>query len=671
MKPLWSSRPRSERPVAIVDVTVIPMDRPGTIPHRTVVIENGRIRAIGPAEEIDTAGFDVVDGTGRFLLPGLADMHVHFWDTSECGMFLANGVTTVRNMWGAPLHLAYQRAYDAGTFAGPRLFTTSPIVDGLGPTGSTMWPGSTPLADPGDAREMVEGFVERGYQQIKAYSWLAPAALRALGDASAATGLPLGGHCPNEVSLEEAIEAGQTCFEHLTNVARNRLRPDAEEAVRARRAEVGLRAMGDPLVLNLMVDGMDFDSVRRVAASMAEREVWNCPTLVVMQQIFQDPATAMTDERNKYQDLETLRSWDPANDFRFRDATEPLEVRLAAARRRDEMSLAIVRVLHEEGAPLLIGTDTPNPFVHQGFTVHDELRNFVDAGFTPYEALRCATADPARFMGETDWGTVAVGQRAELLLVAADPLVDIAAVSDIDAVFVNGRHFNREDLQQMLSDRLEAVQPGGEVVAAELVQPPSNNVTLSEGQMVEQLAGAPVGGVRYRCCAGPADARVVEEVHAARAREKRSRVWLTSEGWLERGEVVRTFPVGEQHVTAEWSEEGDGYVVETVDVDGWRSQNMVGGGRMLPDNHFSEFAAALSGIEGDDLRALSLDDEGSVIPISVSRSGSTVQVAFKRDNGSTEHLFTIEGDQIVQSRTLTWQGERVVELADSEAEPHT
>ncbi|HEV3311899.1 MAG TPA: amidohydrolase, partial [Chloroflexota bacterium] len=148
------------------------MNSTTVLTDRTVVIRDGRIVTVGLAAEVPVQGNRVVDGSGKYLMPGLADMHVHYWDVGEFGMFLANGVTLVRNMWGSPFHLAMRQKIASGDFPGPRVITTSPIIDGPGPAGTTIWPGSSMAADSSQARSLVREFSARGYQQTKAYSWL-------------------------------------------------------------------------------------------------------------------------------------------------------------------------------------------------------------------------------------------------------------------------------------------------------------------------------------------------------------------------------------------------------------------------------------------------------------------------------------------------------------------
>jgi hypothetical protein len=165
---------RRDHPLAITHVTVVPMESADVLADQTVVIANGRIRALGPTETVPIETMQTIDGRGKFVMPGLADMHVHYWELSEVAMFLANGVTTVRNMWGAPFHLALQHRVERGEIPGPFVITTSPIIDGPGPDGKPLWQGSVLLDNPEAAEPLVERYQRRGYQQIKAYSLLQP-----------------------------------------------------------------------------------------------------------------------------------------------------------------------------------------------------------------------------------------------------------------------------------------------------------------------------------------------------------------------------------------------------------------------------------------------------------------------------------------------------------------
>ncbi len=160
-----------DRPLMITHVNVVPMDSERVIEDQTVAIENGHIQTIASAADLESVpqGARHVDGRGKFLLPGLADMHVHYWDPGQAALFLANGVTRVRNMWGAPLHLAMQQKVGRRELPGPHVITTTPLVDGVDEDGRTVWPGSACVTDPSQAPDLLRRFAERGYQQLKVY----------------------------------------------------------------------------------------------------------------------------------------------------------------------------------------------------------------------------------------------------------------------------------------------------------------------------------------------------------------------------------------------------------------------------------------------------------------------------------------------------------------------
>lgn len=279
--------PRVVGPLAISHVAVLPMETSEVLKDQTVVTEDGVIRAVAPSAVIDVAGMQVVDGAGRFLMPGLADVHAHYGDTNHFGLFLANGITQVRNMWGQPHHLALEQMVSRAAFPGPRVATTSPIVDGLGSHGQTAWPGSV--------------------------AWLSLDALRALGNASAGAGMRMTGHCPDGITFEQAIEAGMGCFEHLTGIGAGHLRdgrrfPSLRDPISRR---------GTPESLDLVAHHLDFDSIHRLAHEMAAKDVWNCPTLVVWQRQNRGPEEALADPDLGYMEPGMVRGWDRKNRGRY------------------------------------------------------------------------------------------------------------------------------------------------------------------------------------------------------------------------------------------------------------------------------------------------------------------------------------------------------------------
>lgn len=446
--------PRVRGPLAITQVSVVTMESRRILEDQTVVVEDGVIRALAPSATHDVTGMQVIDGSGKYLTPGLADMHTHITDAGVLRLYLANGVTQVRNMDGLPFHLALARMVERGTLAGPRLVTVSPLIDGFGTQGLTARPRSLVLMDPAQAEPMAQRLVKRGYREMKAYQWLTLDALGALGRAAAHAGVRMAGHCPDGITFEQAMAAGMSCFEHLTGIAAGHLRGGRQfPSLRDTASRLGNRQ-----AVEMVAHHLDFDAIRRLAHAMAAGEVWNCPTLVVWQKQNQDLGVALADPDLRYEHPGAVREWERGLRRRYAALPCPEQEWLALARGRDEALAKVVTILHEEGAPLLLGTDAPNPFVIHGCSIHQELANLVQAGLSPYEALRCGTLEAARFLGESAAsGTVAVGKRADLLLLRANPLLDVGAVRELEAVFVNGYHLTRADLDGLLVRHLASL----------------------------------------------------------------------------------------------------------------------------------------------------------------------------------------------------------------------
>jgi imidazolonepropionase-like amidohydrolase len=432
-------------PLVISGVTLLTMRERRPLAGRSVLVRDGRVESVEPVGVLERSGFEVLDGSGRFLMPGLADMHVHWWRPEDGRRYLAHGVTTVRNMAGAPVHVDLARRVERGEVLGPRLVTASPVVDGMGEDGQTVWPSAQLLVHPEKAEPLVRRYAGQGYRQVKAYTWLRIDALQALGRAAAEAGLPLTGHCPEGVTFEEAMDAGMRCFEHLLGVELGHVRHGRSLPVR-RRPVASARDLSQRIAA---ASGVDYEAIRRLAALLAARQVWNCPTLVLNASAL-DPSRALADPRLRHESPDVAAAW--------RHAAASVGDQVARLHRvRAEMLGRVVAILHEEGAPLLAGTDAPNPFVLQGSSVLDELAALVRAGLDRWEALRCATSEAASFLGEErEWGTVAPGRRADLLLLRRDPLRDLDALREPEAVFVAGRRMSDDALLDRAAQGLGA-----------------------------------------------------------------------------------------------------------------------------------------------------------------------------------------------------------------------
>ncbi|HVK88720.1 MAG TPA: amidohydrolase family protein [Kofleriaceae bacterium] len=395
--------------IAIVGATVLPMNREAPLLDHTVVVRDGHIAMLAPASKFDVTKAKVIDARGKWVVPGLADMHVHTWTDHDFSMYLLNGVTTVRDMFGSPRHLAWREQIAAGKLDGPTLIVAGPIVDGDPP----VWPGSTVVTTVEAAKAAVQDQKRAGYDLIKIYNGLSAEAYAAIAAEAQAQGMPFAGHVPAAVGLDTALASGQRSIEHLEGY----LPRDAEPRTGA-------------------------DIVARTAKS----KTWNCPTLVVTERFsrLDDPASLAGTAGLAYVPSVIRAQWDPKQDFRLKAWTPE---RFAKARAANAVRKQLVVDLAKAGAPLVLGTDTGNPYVVPGFAVHDELALLVAAGLTPYQALRTATAAASELAGTPHaFGVISQGARADLLIVDADPRKQLATLATPAYVMVRGKLHERTEL---------------------------------------------------------------------------------------------------------------------------------------------------------------------------------------------------------------------------------
>ncbi len=436
-------------PVAIIDVTVIEPGKTTVATGQTVVIENGLFTQVARGAKVP-AGATRIDGKGKFLIPGLWDMHVHWYDEGALGLFTANGVTGIRSMWGMTLHKQWRNKAMRGEYTGPRVVTAGPIVDGPDP----IWQGSTSFTDPARAGMFVLNHRADEWDFIKVYSLVRRDAYFALMAEAKGQGVPVAGHVPYTVSLLEAAKAGQKSNEHLGGITFD-LRPDAAE-IRARidqalagekPKETAFKVLGDAVGETPFVP--DAAAIEKYARALAKEGMWQVPTLVVLRSLGHMTEDAyLKDPRLKYMPAQIRDSWNPANDFRLKERTkEDWDYWRADFKRK----MALIAPLKKAGTRFLAGTDCLNPYCFPGFSLHDELALLVEAGLTPTEALEAATLNPARFFGSTKtMGLVKKGLVADCVLLSRDPLADIRNTTAIESVVQGGRLFDRAALDAIL-----------------------------------------------------------------------------------------------------------------------------------------------------------------------------------------------------------------------------
>jgi hypothetical protein len=447
-------RPGSQA-LVLANVNVIDATGTPARPNMTVVVEAGRITDIGEAGTVrPPRGARTVQAKGKYLIPGLWDMHVHWYDEGLLPIFIANGVTGVRQMFGFPLHLQWRDRAARGELLSPRLAIGSPIVDG--PT--AMWSNSIKVGNETEARQAVQKIKSTGYDFVKVYSDLPRDAYYAIADEAARQGLTFAGHVPHSVTAQEASDAGQTSIEHLTGVlegwspagaeitsgyARNRVGDEGRTGVDAARQLV-MRGLFERVLATY-----DPDRAAALFTRFARNGTWQCPTLTA------NRMTAMlgdrdfkNDPRLKYTRQPVRSSWQPENNPLMASRTAE---DYALRKRRNQKEAVAIAEMKRAGVRFLAGTDTGNPFCFPGFSLHDELALLVGAGLTPMEALQSATSNAAQFLGRADsLGTIEKGKTADLVLLDANPLEQIANTTRIAAVVLGGELFDRPRLDAML-----------------------------------------------------------------------------------------------------------------------------------------------------------------------------------------------------------------------------
>jgi imidazolonepropionase-like amidohydrolase len=444
-KPLHAQKPSSDGPLVLNNVTVVDV-RTGLLQaDQTVIIEGNRIASVSPGKSTKAPrNARNVNCHGLFLIPGLWDMHVHlvfgdwFPDAKDISLalFVANGVTGVRDM-GSELEVVqgWRDDIESGRLIGPRIYTSGPMLDGPKP----RFPSSVAIATPEDARRAVADLKRRGADFIKLQSLIPRDAVFAIADEAKKQEISFEGHVPDSVRASEMSEAGMKSFEHLIGIFEGSS-PIEDDFLKGNKTEGRFLAAYDPA------------RAAQLASLLAKNQTWQCPTLVWERGgNLVDVLDFSKDIRVKY----VPTSWKDKTWKRFNDEiTQGYgSDDLATRQKFVDKELEVVGMLHKAGIPYLAGTDTPAGIhVFPGFSLHEELQRFVAAGFTPLEALQTATLNPARFFGrEDELGTVEKGKLADLVLLNANPLTDIANTQKIAAVIVNGRYFSAKDLEKMLA----------------------------------------------------------------------------------------------------------------------------------------------------------------------------------------------------------------------------
>ncbi len=428
--------------LAITHVTLIDVSNGATTPDSTVVIDGNRIVSVAPSASTSPKAAQVVDARGNYLIPGLWDMHTHVYFDSTAAdgtdlilpLFLANGITGIRDMGSVLDPVLHARdAIAAHRMFGPRMVVSGPMLDGP----NTPYKAAIAITTPESGRKAVDMLKARGVDFIKVQSYVPRNAYFAIADEAKKDGIIYEGHVPDAIRASEAIASGQRTFEHLIGIF-EASSPDEDTYLTGKKSPGAFLATYDPA------------REARIIALIAKNHIWQCPTLYWERgQWLVDAIDYTKDPDLAYAAHSWVTTLWPASQKSIARSldTDPLPVREKFV----VHELGIVHRLQAAGVPFLAGTDTAAGVdVIPGISLHLELQRFVAAGFTPLEALQTATINPAKFYNKlAEFGSIAPGRIADLVILKANPLDDIANTRSIAGVIHDGQYLSQQDLDQL------------------------------------------------------------------------------------------------------------------------------------------------------------------------------------------------------------------------------
>jgi len=420
-------------PVVFTGVSVIPMDVEAVLQNQTVIVENGRITHVGAARSAPT-GATGIDGRGKFLMPGIAEFHAHVPSGPQAAnthraltLYALAGVTTARGMLGAPVHLALRDSIAKGQVFGPRLFTSGPSFN------------NNSVTSPEGAMQMVRDQKAAGYDLLKIHPGVPRVAFDSLAATANRLRIPFSGHVPLEVGLDVALTSKYSTIDHLDGFIEAMYKGPQPLT-----AEVnGFFGLG-------IVGELDLSRFQSIVDRTKASGVAMVPTQILMDNYVSDATGAQLTS------LPEFRYWVPQTVTGWRNLKDNLLAQPPASREQRHEFIALrrrfLKSLHDAGVVFLLGSDAPQYWNVPGFSAHRELGSLVTAGLTPYQALRTGTVNVAKFLGEEGRsGVVRTGARADLILLDASPLQDIANSLKINGVLVAGRWIGTAERDRMLA----------------------------------------------------------------------------------------------------------------------------------------------------------------------------------------------------------------------------
>lgn len=434
--------------IAFVGVDVLPMSSPGVQEDQTVVVVDGVITQVGPASEVVVGeGATIIDGDGRYLMPGLAEMHAHVppgdnppRDAVEDILFLyiANGVTSIRGMLGSAYQIPLADEIRRGDVLGPSFYVGAPSING----------NSAPTPEAAD--RLIREHAAAGYDLQKIHPGVSLETWDRMVGTAEEVGLTFGGHVPADVGLVHAIETGMSTVDHLDGYVQAVASDDVVAQVNT----------GQPISLERLVEGVDEAKIDDIVRLSVEHDVYVVPTMYLWENLYgaEDPEPFLSQPEMAYVSAQQREAW------RRQSAGSPRASAEAVATFLDVRD-RILKALADAGSPIMMGTDSPQMFNVPGFALHREIDEMADAGMTNQQILESGTVVVGRYVREhlgldENFGTVAPGQRADLVLLGSNPLDDLDNLTDRVGVMVRGRWVPREEIDAGL-EALAAKHAGG------------------------------------------------------------------------------------------------------------------------------------------------------------------------------------------------------------------
>jgi imidazolonepropionase-like amidohydrolase len=435
---------------AFVDVNVVPIDRERVLEHQTVLVTGDRITALGPNASVRIpAGATRIDGRGKYLMPGLAEMHAHVVGGNNPNhetinrdimfLYVANGVTSIRAMLGAPNQLPLREALRRGEILGPTMYVSAPSLNG----------NSAPNPDSG--AKLVRAHKAAGYDFLKIHPGLSLATYEAIANTGRDVGMTWAGHVPGAVGLRNALAQQQSGIDHLDGFLEAST-PDSV-FVRLQAGNAG------GVTFSQFVASVDANRFAAIANDLKAAGVWSVPTMLVWENLYSQAETGEqmnAREEMKYASRQARAAYvtnknNQIQQQQSQGLTPEVSARYLALRRQ------ALKALADAGAPLMMGTDTPQLFMVPGFSIHRELAIVSESGLTPYQMYESGSKNVARYVAEVlkqdgRFGTVAVGNRADLVLLDANPLASVTNLTKRAGVMVKGRWVSAAEIERGLAE---------------------------------------------------------------------------------------------------------------------------------------------------------------------------------------------------------------------------